>query len=127
MHLAKGIRRFGFRKWYERELMQGHVHLTLTLLSALGLMGALEAASQFHTWQDRLIDVAAVLACGGIGLWSLRRYLYLLQHAEYVANQAKCPACGTYARFTLVGEPQGEQPVTVCCRQCQHHWEIDPG
>lgn len=127
MQLAKGIRRFGFRKWYERELMQGHAHLMLTLFSVLGLMGALEAASHFHTWQDRLIDVAAVLACGGIGLWSLRRYLYLLQHAEYVANQARCPACDTYARFTLVGEPQGERPVTVCCRQCQHRWDIDPG
>jgi hypothetical protein len=35
--LADGIRKHGFRKWYERELLQSHAHLVLTFLSVLGL------------------------------------------------------------------------------------------
>ena len=125
MHLAEGLQRLGFRKWYERQLLQSHAHLVLTIFSTLGLMGALEAASKFHGWQDQLTDALALLASAAIGLWSLRRYLYLLNHAEYVANQARCPACQTYARFTLVGAPRPGQPVSVRCRQCQHQWAID--
>ncbi len=125
MHLARGIRTLGFRKWYERELLQSHGHLLLTLLCTLGLLGAVEAAMSFTGWQDRLIDAVAALASAAIGLWSLRRYLYLLSHAEFVANQADCPQCGTYARFTLVGEPAEGRPAPVCCRQCQHRWAID--
>jgi hypothetical protein len=125
MQLAQGIQRYGFRKWYERQLMQSHAHLTLTLFSALGLMGALEAATHFHTWQDQITDALALIASSVIGLWSLRRYLYLLNHAEFVANQARCTACGTYARFTLVGAPVADRPVTVCCKQCQHRWAIE--
>jgi hypothetical protein len=125
MHLAEGLQRLGFRKWYERQLLQSHAHLVLTIFSTLGLMGALEAASKFHSWQDQLTDALALLASAAIGLWSLRRYLYLLKHAEYVAHQARCPACQTYARFTLVGSPQAGQPISVCCRQCQHRWTIE--
>lgn len=125
MQLAEGIQRHGFRKWYERQLLRSHAHLVLTLFSVLGLMGALEAASRFHNWQDQLTDALALLASAGIGLWSLRRYLYLLTHAEYVANQARCPACATYGRFTLVGAPSAEPPVRVCCRKCRHRWSID--
>jgi len=98
MHLAEGLQRLGFRKWYERQLLQSHAHLVLTILSTLGLMGALEAASKFHSWQDQLTDALALLASAAIGLWSLRRYLYLLKHAEYVAHQARCrPARPTHA------------------------------
>lgn len=125
MPLAEGLQRLGFRKWYERQLLQSHAHLLLTIFSTLGLMGALEAASTFHGWQDQLTDALALLASAGIGLWSLRRYLYLLNHAEYVAHQARCPACNTYARFTLEGAPTADQPVLVRCRHCQHRWTID--
>jgi hypothetical protein len=127
MHLSDGIRRHGFRKWYERELLQSHAHLALTFLCAIGLFAAFEAALQFTTWTDRVIDAFAILACGAIGVWALRRYLYLLMHAEHAANQADCPQCGTYARFTLVDGANASSvvPVKVCCRQCAHQWSIE--
>jgi hypothetical protein len=87
MKLADGIRRLGSRKWYERELLHGHAPLAL-LLCVLGLMTALEAAMRFRSLQDRLIDIAAVAACAGAGLWALRRDLRLRTHAQAVANQA---------------------------------------
>ena len=125
MQLAKGILRHGFRKWYERELLQGHAHMTLAFLCTIGLLGAVEAATQFTAWHDRLIDALAIVACAGIGLWSLRRYLYLLNHAEYVANQAECPDCGSYGRLELVGDVHADGPVPVRCRKCTRQWSID--
>lgn len=124
MNLDDGIRRMGFRKWYERELLKSHAHLTLTFLCAVAVFAALEAAMNFRSLQDQLIDAAAILVAAAIGVWALRRYLYLLMHAEHVANQADCPQCGTYARFKLVDGARTTDGVTVCCRECTHMWSI---
>ena len=62
---------------------------------------------------------------GAIGLWDLRRYLYLLMHAEEVANQANCPHCGTYARFELLGENRRDSQIEVRCRKCASQWHIN--
>ena len=123
--LAAGIRKLGFRKWYERELLYSHAHMALTFICMIGVLAAFEAASRYRGWVDQLIDGLAILVCGGGGLWALRRYLWLLMHAEHVAHQADCPACGAYARFELVrAEAQGEAAL-VCCRQCRHEWTIE--
>ena len=124
MKLAAGIRKHGFRKWYERELMQSHIHMALTFVCLIGLMAAFEAATRYRGWVDQAIDIVAILVCSGAGLWSLRRYLYLLMHAESVANQADCPACGTYARFQLVRADALDENAAVCCRKCNHEWTI---
>lgn len=124
MKLVDGIERLGFRKWYERELLKSHAHLTLTFMCAVGVFAALEAAMTFRDLRDQLIDAAAILVSAVIGIWALRRYLYLLMHAEHVANQADCPQCGTYARFKLVNGARDTGAVTVCCRDCSHSWSI---
>lgn len=123
--LAEGIRRVGFRKWYERELLSSHAHLLLTLLATIGLMAAMEA---FHDAgpAGKLLDVALFIVCAGIGLWALKRYLVLLSGAEAVANQANCPACGAYARFELIGEDRRTGETQVRCRKCQADWTIYP-
>lgn len=127
MKLAEGIRRHGFRKWYERELLQSHGHMVLTVLCTLGLMGALETTSGTRSAADRWGDLGTMLLCVAVGLWSLRRYLSLLSHAEAVANQAVCPQCDTYGRLELVeARLDGSQSQTrVRCRQCGREWTID--
>jgi len=125
VQLIDGLRRHGFRKWYERELLQSHAHLALTFLCAVGLLAAFEAAAIFTSWSDRMIDALAILACGSIGYWAMRRYLYLLMHAENVAHQADCPQCGVYARFKLVEGAAAAHGVLVRCRDCAHQWSID--
>ncbi|HYN59463.1 MAG TPA: hypothetical protein VET87_07910 [Rubrivivax sp.] len=124
MKLAAGIRKHGFRKWYERELMRSHAHMALTFCCLIGVVAAFEAASKYRGWADQLIDIVAILVCSGVGLWALRRYLYLLMHAEAAANQADCPACGTYARFRLVRADVLDEQACVCCRKCDHEWTI---
>lgn len=126
MSAVKTIQRLGFRKWYERELLQSHANLVLLLLSCLGLLGAAEAYSVRAALLDQLQTIAAAAASSVIGLYALRRYLYLLNHAEYVANQADCEVCGTYARFDLLGEPApSAASLQVRCRHCGHGWRID--
>ncbi len=126
MNTVKTIRRVGFRKWYERELLHSHANLVLLLLACLGLLGAAEAYTARAPLIDQLEIVASALASAAISLLALRRYLYLLNHAEYVANQADCSACGTYARFDLLGDPPvGAQRLHVRCRHCGHAWHID--
>jgi hypothetical protein len=124
MQLMQGIQRLGFRKWYERELLQSHAHLALTFLCAVGLFGAFEAAAQFRDMSSQIFNALAILLTAAVGIWALRRYLALLTHAEFVANQADCPQCGVYARFKLADAVPNDDGVTVRCRECQHQWAI---
>jgi hypothetical protein len=123
--LANGIRKVGFRKWYERELLSSHAHMLLAFLCVIALMAAMEA---FHgaSRGQKLANAALVLISGAIGLWALRRYLYLLMHAEQVADQANCPKCTTYGSLTLVEEDRRTGNALVCCKKCSHTWTISP-
>lgn len=121
--LAEGVRRHGFRKWYERELLSSHAHMLLALLCTIALMGTLEVFSG-GSLEEKLLDVVLFIVSAVIGLWALRRYLYLLMHAEEVANQANCPQCGTYARFEVVSEDRRTGDTGVRCRQCAEEWTI---
>ena len=123
--LAEGIRKVGFRKWYERELLSGHAHMFLALLCTIALMASLELF-QGGTLAEKLVDVGMFLVSGAIGLWALRRYLYLLMHAEAVADQANCPSCTEYGRLAVVEEDRRNGQLRVRCRKCSHEWTLFP-
>lgn len=125
MKLADGLTKVGFRKWYERELLQSHAHLALCFVCLVGVFAAFEALVRFRTWTDQLVDIAAIGLCAAAGLWALRRYLYLLTHAEMAANQAECRTCGTYGRLKLVQAQANGTCADVRCNQCGHEWRID--
>jgi predicted RNA-binding Zn-ribbon protein involved in translation (DUF1610 family) len=121
---AQRLQRLGFKRWYERQLLGSHAHLVLCVFSLLGLVGGFEAFSRAaQSSADKLSDVAAIVASACIGVWSLRQYLQRIAQAEYVANQANCPGCGRYARWTCVASHTDS--VDVRCRDCQHGWRIE--
>jgi glucan phosphoethanolaminetransferase (alkaline phosphatase superfamily) len=124
MQLAEGIRKHGFRKWYERELLQSHAHLLLLFVCSIGLLASFGVYSAQASVRERVLDIMAIVLLFVVGLWSLRRYLYLLMHAEQIANQAVCIVCKTYGRFLLVDARPEAQAVTVRCRKCEHEWTI---
>jgi hypothetical protein len=126
MKLADGIRKHGFRKWYERELLQSHAHMVLTFLCSIGIVGAFEGMGRFRAAADQVNNLIAIVLCTAIGIWALRRYLRLLSAAEAIANQADCPQCETYGRFTLVNEDRRSGEVEVRCRKCERQWRIVP-
>jgi len=124
MKLAEGIHKYGFRKWYERQLLQSHAHLALTFLCLIGIFAAFEGLTRFRSWGDQAFDLASILLSAATGLWALRRHLYLLSSAEATANQAACPQCQAYGRLQLMqASPDGER-ARVRCRACAHEWEI---
>jgi hypothetical protein len=123
--LAEGIRKVGFRKWYERELLSSHAHLLLALLCTIALMAGLELI-QGGTVTEKLLNIGMLFVSGAIGLWALRRYLYLLMHAETLADQAKCPSCKEYGRLTLVNEDRRNGQLRVRCRKCSNEWTLFP-
>ena len=123
--LADGIRSVGFRKWYERELLTSHAHMLLAFLSVIALMASMEAF-QGATINQKLMNVCFVIVSAVVGLWALRRYLFLLMHAEEVANQANCPSCVVYARLTLIEENPRNGNALVRCKKCAHQWTMTP-
>lgn len=127
MKLAVGIRKLGFRKWYERELLQGHAHMVLWLLCVIGLIAAFEGSSRSQPLGDQLLSLLTIVACAGMALWAMRRYLHLLSHAEAVAQQADCPRCGTYGRLELLHSNASGDEVHVKCRHCGQEWDIRGG
>jgi hypothetical protein len=125
VNAAQTIRRLGFRKWYERELMQSHANLVLLLLAMVGLF----ASAELFSSQLAPIDRLQVLGGGGvsaaIGYFALGRFLRLLSHAEYVADQAICRGCDTYAKWELIGEEANGLRLQVRCKKCSHRWPIE--
>ena len=122
MRLVDGIRKLGFRKWYERELTRSHLRLLLVLLAAIGVIGTLELVTRQAPMADRIGSLVLLLACAGVGAVCLRRYFFLWMRAEHAASQAICARCQTYGRLELVrDEPQHER-LEVRCRHCQHAW-----
>ena len=87
------------------------------------MLGTLEAMSG-STAQEKLMNAVLFIISGAIGLWALRRYLYLLMHAEDLANQANCPTCATYGRFNLLSESKRDSHIKVCCRKCGNSWDM---
>ena len=124
MGLSEGIRKHGFRRWYERELLQSHGHMLLVLLCAIGVLGGFEVFDRKATAGHQLSIVVSVVLSVLIGIWALRRYLRLLMQAEAAAKQAECPACGVYGRLVAQPAAHGTDCVNVCCQRCGHLWSI---
>ena len=124
MDAMQTMRRVGFRKWYERALLQSHVHLVLLLLSTVAQLAGAEVYSRDLPVGSQLSLLACVVASAAIGAWALRRYFQLLQHAEFVADQAACPQCDAYARWDITAEDVPHQTMQVCCRRCGNRWQI---
>ncbi|MBA4175977.1 MAG: hypothetical protein C0505_05375 [Leptothrix sp. (in: Bacteria)] len=138
MAITQSIRRRGFRKWYERELLIGHSHLVLLLMCTLALLAGMEAFTQ--PGASRGLIALCLFVATGVGVWALRRYLQLLMRAEIIANQAVCPQCQAYGRWVLEAtapqpgpaeevdsDAQGGEPacMNVCCRACGRRWLIE--
>lgn len=126
--LADGIRRHGFRKWYERELLSSHAHMALALLASVALIASFEAF-QGGSWNEKLLNTGFVLTCAAIALWALRRYLYLLMHAEEMANQANCGQCKAYGLLLVPDDARNDarRLVPVCCKRCGFRWDMQDG
>lgn len=131
MHLADGIRRLGFRRWYERELVGGHLYLATAILCLVAALTGVEFYSASGTGADRLVMLMLVFVAGAGCIWGLKRYRGILLAAQRAAERSTCDACGAYAALDVVRSgtttPQAApvEWVRVRCRKCGHEWTID--
>ena len=137
MDPTSSIRRLGFRRWYERELIKGHAALVTCLLAGLTLAAMMEALVATTGWAFvSMLGIA--FAAGAIGWLSWRSYITILQRAELYGERSNCPKCGDYGRFNVVATGMDTHPgriadavaplpaawLKVECRQCGTGWRM---
>ena len=130
MSIADAIRKRGFRRWHERQLIEGHLWLVTGFLAMIMMAIALETV-EFRSGPRGFFALAAVAVGGGaLCLFAWKRFTSQLFRAEYLSERAVCPGCGAYARFALgAARDAPEAPAGVSlevrCRRCEHPWTIE--
>ncbi|HEX6008134.1 MAG TPA: hypothetical protein VFY80_09235 [Burkholderiales bacterium] len=123
--LAEGIKRVGFKRWYERQLIESHVYFVTAFLSLIVIVAGLEGYNAAAEGSTRLYMLA--LIAGGIVLcaWAFRRYQFMLGRAVRAAERSICSGCATYGTFEVVPQAQAVRALTVRCRKCGHEWRME--
>jgi hypothetical protein len=134
---TSSIRRLGFRKWYERELIKSHAALVTCLLAGLTLAALMESLLGTSGWTFvSMLGVA--FAAGAIGWLSWRSYITLLTRAEFYGESSNCPSCKEYGRFNVVSTGEDHEPgriaetvaplsaawMRVECKKCGTGWRM---
>ena len=122
MEPARSIARLGFRKWYERRLIEAHAWLVTAFLCVIVVAAGLEGLSFRGNLLVALGPAGVVFVAGLICWHGVRRFLAILTEAEHYGSRASCKACSKYGSFTVVSE---SPRLTVCCRKCAHQWTFD--
>jgi len=138
MDPTSGIRRLGFRKWYERELIKCHAALVTCFLCGLTGAAVLEQLDFGDGLWSQAGMLALVFAAMATGWMSWRSYISVLQRAERYGERSSCPACNAYGRFRIVasgvdraraaasyGVPPLEYAwMKVECLKCGNGWRM---
>lgn len=131
------IRTDGFRRWYERQLIECHAWLLTWFLGLILLVSGLEMIGMGGTFRS----IGAALLLGGliVTLFSWKRYRLMLEIAERLGEQAVCSGCDAYGAFKVVSSgpmplPDGGDPVLedhggglwfrAKCRKCGNEWTM---
>jgi len=138
MDLVESIRKRGFKKWYERQLIESHLYLVTCFLCMILVAACIEEFS-FRAPGLKPVYMLVSMAGGGLlGLLSWLRYKAMMTVAEAYGDHSTCRQCGAYARFDVLdwGDPppaavvaEGHAPgantwLKVRCRKCAHVWTM---
>ncbi|MGQ0546170.1 MAG: hypothetical protein ACT4P3_12675 [Betaproteobacteria bacterium] len=118
---ARSIEKLGFKRWYERQLLESHAWLVTCILSGLAVCAVLE----LHGLRVRSLASVLTLAfvyLAGVMCWhGLKRYRAIMGEAERLSEQSTCRSCNTYAAFDLTREA----PLSARCRKCGNEWRLE--
>ena len=132
------IRTDGFRRWYERQLIESHSWLLSGFLGLIVLVSGVELLGS----GQRGLGVVLLLAGLAVTVASWRRYRLMLEVAESLGAQATCPHCETYGRFSVASSgpaplPDGDDPaledrgggvwLSATCSRCGNGWTLTQG
>ncbi len=126
MTAAEGITKLGFRRWYERQLIESHMYLVTCVLSMMTVAACVELIEWRGPILKTLLMLAAILAGTALSLASLRRYNTILIRAECFGSQSNCGACKAYAGLKVVRAGEAEKEwIVVKCKKCGHEWQME--
>jgi hypothetical protein len=114
---ARSIDKLGFRRWYERQLLESHAWLVTCLLCAFAALALIEGLDFRAAFFGSLVRGAMAFAAGLLSWITLQRYVAMLVRANRLAEHATCATCGTYGRFSVLDDTS-----RVRCRGCGHEW-----
>lgn len=134
MPVTEYIQRFGFRRWYERQLIESHAYLALGFIALIMLLAGVEAMGDMKSGTGYL-SILLTAALGGIlMIVAWRRFQALLARAELFAEAATCTSCGAWGKFRVLGQettsdddpPEAGRPhwLRVRCTACGNEWRI---
>jgi hypothetical protein len=135
MNVADDIRKLGFRRWYERQLIEGFAYMVTAFLALILLLAGYESLDQLRSMPGFYLTVfVAAAAAGMLTIVGFRRFGVLLSRAEQFANDAECPQCKAWGKFDVVSmeSVSEDDPVEsgrphwlrVRCRKCDNGWRI---
>ncbi|HEX4886010.1 MAG TPA: hypothetical protein VFX05_17850 [Casimicrobiaceae bacterium] len=129
MPLDESLRRGGFRRWYERQLIESHAWLVTAFLALIMMAVALETVEFGASLANALALTLVALSGGGLMLYAWQRFTALLTRAESLAVQAVCSECRAYGRFDVLqardsAESLSGRSLRVRCRNCAHEWTM---
>lgn len=138
MDPTASIRKLGFRKWYERQLIDCHLALVTCFLSGLTVAALLESVNVIEFGWRPMMQLLIVFAACIVGWYSWRRYITVLERAELYGQRSNCPSCRVYARFEVLATGLDEPPgpvgeavapleaawLRVKCRKCGMQWRM---
>jgi hypothetical protein len=123
---AEAIRKLGFKRWYERKLIESHAYLITCFLCAILVAACAEGFSLRAPGLQPLAFLAAIAGGALVGWFSWRRYRVILFEAERLGDRSTCGQCGAYAKFDVL-ESGGENHAVwlrARCRKCRNVWTI---
>lgn len=135
MRVTRYIQRYGFRRWYERQLYESHAYLVLAFIALILMMTGMEMLATTEPGV-RYAAVLATAACGGLGMFvAWRRFSALLARAEHFGEAATCPRCAEWGKFNVLAQesasaddpPEAGRPhwIKVRCKKCEAEWRME--
>jgi len=68
MDIVATIRRIGFKRWYERQLLEGHGWLVTVFLALIAVASCIEAVSFKNGVPQALLTSAFAVGCVALGV-----------------------------------------------------------
>jgi len=132
MKVAEYIQRHGFRRWYERQLIESHAYLALAFVALILLLSGIEVSGDATGGLFYVAMLCASALGGTLMFISWRRFTVLLMRAEQFAEGATCGECTAWGKFRVLGQesvaeddpPEAGRPhwLRVRCTRCGHEW-----
>ena len=132
--VTRYIERHGFRRWYERQLIESHAYLALGFVALILLLSGLELLGNVEAGIRYLFILITAAAGGTLLVVAWRRFGVLLARAVHFGEAATCPQCKAWGKFKVLAQeassaddpPEAGRPhwLRVQCTRCEAVWKL---